>query len=820
MSSASQDNRASATASLMHAASEGDVQAMKALLAKGVDVNATNQGRQTALMLAALMGHPEIVTLLLAAGADASSRDRLGLTALEWSQRRGFPEVTKLLAGISAPIIQSTPKSTTSTDEKSKTESRTAIARDSHPKDLERASKSADKTFQTKQTVEAEAKILAERPAPAAAKSDVPETVTSSESPHVNEVAIAPPPASETAPDETEAPILEISPEPQPQQTAKAPDPTPKASEVSPERPHKREVAAEFRAPGSETASVGIEQPILEISSEPQPVAEAPARPATTAASPTLPQIPTPPERSHKREVAAEFRPPVSETASVETEKPTFEVSPERQSQPSVQQPIDVLPATSMALPQEPEPSEPEILSATTPKPLREPIQDEEETLTRATGLSITPDAGSPATGSTVAEPVVAESPRMRAARLAANSKRYTEPRQEEETLTRASDPGLTPDAPSPAAGSALVDSFASESPRMRAARLSAAPEATPSFQTSTLGISATPENTDSADVGELKRCPKCNTVFPNAQFSYCPHDYTKLITGAAPPPVPEASPASTPITVWLLIAFVLGSSAFAAYKLTAYLWRTEPAPTPVAAKPADAASEIKKPTFSVSGALAGLEVSVPEPEYPAELQSAGIGGPITVRIRVNKNGRVVSAISSSGDRRLRTAAVKAATQATFSPQKLAEVSQRGRVVSGSITYEFAATTTSGETPSNPTTTNSGTDSRSVPSNEPGTAAPANPNSPVVGDPLTNAALTVPAAEYPSRAKRAGIGGTITVTVRVNRAGKVISWRSSSGDSQLRAAALKAARKATFSREKLPGTGDVLGTITYNFTPE
>ena len=243
-----------------------------------------------------------------------------------------------------------------------------------------------------------------------------------------------------------------------------------------------------------------------------------------------------------------------------------------------------------------------------------------------------------------------------------------------------------------------------------------------------------------------------------------------------------------------------------------------------MAAKPAEAPPEIKQPTFSVSGALAGLEVNIPEPEYPAELQSAGIGGPITVRVRVNKNGRVISATSSNGDRRLRTAAVKAATQATFSPEKLAEVSPRRRVVSGSITYEFAPKTTEAASTSTPTTstTNSGVDSGTIPSNEPAAATsttPTDPNSPVVGDPLTNAVLTVPAAEYPSRAKRAGIGGTITVTVRVNRRGKVVSWRSSSGESQLRAAAIKAARKAAFSPEKLPGTGDVLGTITYNFTP-
>lgn len=714
MSSASQDNRVSASVSLMHAASEGDVQTMKALLSGGVDVNAANQGGQTALMLAALMGHSEIVTLLLAAGADPDSRDRLGLTALDWSQRRGFPEVAKLLAGVSPPITRPTPKSTSaSIEEQSRAEAPTAIARESHLQEFGSASEAVHKTFQTQQSTGAKAEAVAEPPAPAT-EPDVADVVTSPASPHVSEVAIAAPLASETAPVESEAPILELEPEPQPRPRAEVLDATPKPSE-----------------------------------------------------------IPTPSERPREAEVAAESAAPVTETASVETERPILEISPGLQSQPAVQQPIDVIPAPSMVLPEDPQPSEPKILSSASPEPVKEPTQDEEE-----------------------------------------------------ETLTRATGPVLTPNAPRPAARFAVAETSASESPRMRAARLAAtaATQEPPAFQTSTLGISAGPIASDSADVGELKRCPKCKTVYPDAQFSYCPHDYAKLITGAEVQSVPEPPPASTPITVWLLIAFVLGSSAFAAYKLTAYLWQAEP-PKPVAAKPAEQPpAEIKKPTFSISGPLAGREVSIPEPEYSAELQGAGIGGPITVRIRVNRNGRVISAASSSGDRRLRTAAVKAATQATFSPEKLAEVNPRSRVVSGSITYEFAPKTTDATTSNAATAPRSPDDnSGSIPSNESASAtstSTAAPNSPVVGDPLTNAALAVPAAEYPSRAKRAGIGGTITVTVRVNRAGKVVSWRSSSGDSQLRAAAIKAARKATFSREKLPGTGDVLGTITYNFKPE
>jgi TonB family protein len=221
-----------------------------------------------------------------------------------------------------------------------------------------------------------------------------------------------------------------------------------------------------------------------------------------------------------------------------------------------------------------------------------------------------------------------------------------------------------------------------------------------------------------------------------------------------------------------------------------------------------------EKPFFSVAGALAGMESNVPKPEYPVEIQNAGVTGPITVKIRVNKNGRVISAVSTSGDQRLRAIAVKAAKEATFDPEKLAEISPRGRAVTGSITYEFAALQTDGATA--PATTS--TVEKSAPSPAAITSN-ADPNSPVVGSELANAVNNVPTADYPSRARRAGIGGTITVTIRVNRAGKVTSWRSSAGNAQLRAAAIKAARRATFSPEKLPGSGDILGSITYNFTP-
>ena len=60
---------------LMQAAYAGDVTTVKALLARGVDVNAHDyRGGKTALMYAAFKGHVEIVQTLLAAGAEVNAK--------------------------------------------------------------------------------------------------------------------------------------------------------------------------------------------------------------------------------------------------------------------------------------------------------------------------------------------------------------------------------------------------------------------------------------------------------------------------------------------------------------------------------------------------------------------------------------------------------------------------------------------------------------------------------------------------------------------------------------------------------------------------
>ncbi len=58
------------------AAEEGNSDALKACLEKGVDINATNRQKRTAVIIASLKKHYECVALLIAAGADIDKQDQ------------------------------------------------------------------------------------------------------------------------------------------------------------------------------------------------------------------------------------------------------------------------------------------------------------------------------------------------------------------------------------------------------------------------------------------------------------------------------------------------------------------------------------------------------------------------------------------------------------------------------------------------------------------------------------------------------------------------------------------------------------------------
>jgi TonB family protein len=71
---------------------------------------------------------------------------------------------------------------------------------------------------------------------------------------------------------------------------------------------------------------------------------------------------------------------------------------------------------------------------------------------------------------------------------------------------------------------------------------------------------------------------------------------------------------------------------------------------------------------------------------------------------------------------------------------------------------------------------------------------------------------------YPAEARRAGVRGTVVVTITVDECGRVIDAQALSGPGDLKDASVKAARRWRFSSTKL-GTRPVkvIGTITFNF---
>jgi quinoprotein dehydrogenase-associated probable ABC transporter substrate-binding protein len=82
---------------LMLAAGNGAQAVVRALLKKGVDVNARNSGGVTALMIAVAGGDAPMVELLMHAGANATARTERGDTALSIARARGDERVIKLL---------------------------------------------------------------------------------------------------------------------------------------------------------------------------------------------------------------------------------------------------------------------------------------------------------------------------------------------------------------------------------------------------------------------------------------------------------------------------------------------------------------------------------------------------------------------------------------------------------------------------------------------------------------------------------------------------------------------------------------------------
>jgi ankyrin repeat protein len=82
----------------MHlAARDGNIEAIDALLAWGVDIDIWESTEGTPLIYAAIFGQAETVQHLIDLGADINARDTLGLTALGYADQDLYPEVVAIL---------------------------------------------------------------------------------------------------------------------------------------------------------------------------------------------------------------------------------------------------------------------------------------------------------------------------------------------------------------------------------------------------------------------------------------------------------------------------------------------------------------------------------------------------------------------------------------------------------------------------------------------------------------------------------------------------------------------------------------------------
>ena len=91
--------------SLQEAASEGEIEMVKSLIAKGIVVNSREDGfHKTALHQAAIKGHKDITELLLSQGANTDARDSYLRTPLFYAAENGHKEIVELLLVSGAEI--------------------------------------------------------------------------------------------------------------------------------------------------------------------------------------------------------------------------------------------------------------------------------------------------------------------------------------------------------------------------------------------------------------------------------------------------------------------------------------------------------------------------------------------------------------------------------------------------------------------------------------------------------------------------------------------------------------------------------------------
>lgn len=186
------------------------------------------------------------------------------------------------------------------------------------------------------------------------------------------------------------------------------------------------------------------------------------------------------------------------------------------------------------------------------------------------------------------------------------------------------------------------------------------------------------------------KRCPKCNAIYSSELVAYCAHHFVRLVdadeTLFEPPPSTGTAITSSPL-LWILVLATVSIAAFTGYLITTQLSRVVVPDTPASAQQPKG---FVKGTPVAAGDLAGKALTLAEAECPvfdgdARPKANAAAQTVNVHVKLDKAGKVFWARAEGGNEALRSAATEAATQSTFSPDKL-----RGRETEGTITYTFA----------------------------------------------------------------------------------------------------------------------------------
>jgi TonB family protein len=141
------------------------------------------------------------------------------------------------------------------------------------------------------------------------------------------------------------------------------------------------------------------------------------------------------------------------------------------------------------------------------------------------------------------------------------------------------------------------------------------------------------------------------------------------------------AKPNNSTALFWSLILMTLFGATLVGLLLSTLLFERHPAPTHPAAL---VTTPIKRKGIPVAGrGLVGKAVVLREAEAPSDaVKEATL---VTVRVKIDKDGRVYSASSTEGETLLRESAMAAARQSIFSAEKLGV-----RGAEGTITYTFS----------------------------------------------------------------------------------------------------------------------------------